>query len=214
MPKIKICGLTNYKDALDAVNLGADFIGFNLIKDSPKKISLKSVADIISKTPPFISTVGIFDAMDTDLTLSNVKKCGFKYIQFNGNETPEICQAARSNLEVKVIKSFSIKKDIDGTYPELSQIDSFIGSIDYLILDISYLDGDIMKLDFEAASQIKNLEIPYFITVKTNIDDISEIIEKTSAFGIEADTILDRLPTRKDHDKLIKFIKTAKSIKF
>ena len=41
MAKVKICGLANYNDALDATNLGADFLGFHFIKESPKKVSEK-----------------------------------------------------------------------------------------------------------------------------------------------------------------------------
>ena len=35
MIKVMIAGITNYEDALSATNLGADFIGFDLIKESP-----------------------------------------------------------------------------------------------------------------------------------------------------------------------------------
>ena len=47
MAKVKICGLANYNDALDATNLGADFLGFHFIKESPKKVSEKLVIDIV-----------------------------------------------------------------------------------------------------------------------------------------------------------------------
>ncbi|MDR3112886.1 MAG: hypothetical protein LBU09_00740, partial [Endomicrobium sp.] len=60
MAKVKISGITNYDDALNATNLGADFLGFCFIKDCAAKISDKLASDIISKLPPFVSAVGVF----------------------------------------------------------------------------------------------------------------------------------------------------------
>ena len=60
MAKVKISELTNYNDALNATNLGADFLSFSFIKESPKKVSEKLFLDITSKLPPFINCVAVF----------------------------------------------------------------------------------------------------------------------------------------------------------
>ena len=54
MLKVKICGITNYDDALSATNLGADYLGFQLMKDSPKKVSDKMLQEVNEKLPPFV----------------------------------------------------------------------------------------------------------------------------------------------------------------
>ena len=46
MTKIKICGITNEKDALWAASAGVDFIGLNFYKTSPRKISLNMAKSI------------------------------------------------------------------------------------------------------------------------------------------------------------------------
>ena len=60
MLKVKICGITNYDDALHATNLGADNLGFQLIKDSHKKVSDKMLKEVNEKIPPFVLAVVIF----------------------------------------------------------------------------------------------------------------------------------------------------------
>ncbi len=51
MTLVKICGLTNYKDAMDAINLGADFIGLNFYTKVPRYIRLKEARKIAENTP-------------------------------------------------------------------------------------------------------------------------------------------------------------------
>ena len=109
MAKVKISGIASYDDALDATNLGADYIAFSFVKDSPKKVSDKMAKDIILRLPPFVLPVVIF-ANEEQKTISKiVKKCSLKNIQFDGDEAPEFCNAAREALGVKVFKSFKCR---------------------------------------------------------------------------------------------------------
>jgi phosphoribosylanthranilate isomerase len=58
--KVKICGLTNLEDALMAVDMGADMLGFNFYPQSPRYIGIAEALGILNKVPTFVDTVGIF----------------------------------------------------------------------------------------------------------------------------------------------------------
>lgn len=91
--RIKFCGITRESDALDAVALGADALGFVLHPPSPRYVAPAAARAIVAKLPPFVSAVGLF----VDLPLSEVRaivaEARFDLAQFHGEETADYCRA-------------------------------------------------------------------------------------------------------------------------
>lgn len=209
MLKVKICGITNYDDALNATNLGADYLGFQLIKDSPKKVSDKMLKEVNEKLPPFVLAVGIFVDQDSKSIAKVVKKTGIKAVQLNGNETPEFCKALAVSLSIKVFKYMKFTSISD-----IIKLQPYIGNVDYFVLDISTKDEQGNPIvAVEALSGLEQLSVPYFITGNISSENVSEVTEKSKPYGVEADTSIERLQRRKDFNKMADFIKNAHSLR-
>ena len=76
MTKIKICGITNLTDALDAIDAGANALGFVFYEKSNRYINPLEAYKIVQKLPPFIQTVGLFvneNANDIDKIMKQSK---------------------------------------------------------------------------------------------------------------------------------------------
>lgn len=105
MVRVKICGITNLKDALMAVEAGADALGFVLFQGSQRYISPADTAAIISSLPPFVQTVGLFVNEDLALVNQIADQCRLDLVQLHGEESPEYCAAVNR----RVIKAFRVK---------------------------------------------------------------------------------------------------------
>ena len=81
--EVKVCGITNERDALNSLQAGADYLGFILYPKSPRHISLEHVKQI-SESLKDISCKKV--AVDVAPRLEDValmQKADFQYYQFH-----------------------------------------------------------------------------------------------------------------------------------
>jgi len=83
---VKICGITSEDDALLAVALGADALGF-VFAPSPRQVTASRVYDITRRLPPEILTVGVFRDELPDRVVDITQRAGLKAAQLHGRES-------------------------------------------------------------------------------------------------------------------------------
>lgn len=91
--RIKICGLTREQDIDDAVEAGADAIGFVLYDKSPRFVDVKRAAALARRLPAFVMPVGLFVNASAELIAEATVAMPQLLLQFHGDETPAACEA-------------------------------------------------------------------------------------------------------------------------
>jgi phosphoribosylanthranilate isomerase len=92
--RIKICGLTREADVDEAIEAGADALGFVLYPKSPRAVTLARAAELVARLPPFVTPVLLMvNASPHELRLAT-EALPQALLQFHGDETPEQCAAA------------------------------------------------------------------------------------------------------------------------
>lgn len=92
--RIKICGLTREADVDDAIDAGADALGFVLYPKSPRAVALDRAAALAQRLPPFVTPVLLFvNASPTEVQRA-VERLPQALLQFHGDESPAQCLAA------------------------------------------------------------------------------------------------------------------------
>jgi phosphoribosylanthranilate isomerase len=108
--KVKICGITNWTDARRAAEAGADFLGFNFYRRSPRYIRPASARRIVGRLPRRrkLRTVGVFVNESEEKMLRIARSVGLDYLQLHGDESPQT--VARLSPLLPVIKAVRVPK--------------------------------------------------------------------------------------------------------
>jgi len=66
MTLVKICGLTRAEDVDQAVEAGADLVGFVCVADSPRGVTLERAVELARRAPDGVRTVAVFAGPEPD----------------------------------------------------------------------------------------------------------------------------------------------------
>ena len=102
--QIKICGVTNIRDAIACIELGASMIGLNFYRQSPRYIEPKAARRIVEAIPRSVQAVGVFVDSTADEVRSIANAAGIRSVQVHGDFSPETCR--KLAREFRVIRAF------------------------------------------------------------------------------------------------------------
>lgn len=204
--KIKVCGITNLGDAEKALELGADFLGFNFYPPSPRCIATAKAREIIERLPVGAFNVALFVNEPKARVNEVLDGCrlpggrqGYRGLQFHGEESGAYCQG----WDVTVIKAFRIQ--------ERSSLDALLGfPADYYLLDSfsAGYGGSGQMFPWEWLEGIDSAKI--LLSGGLRVENVAEAIRRIKPYGVDVCSGVEARPGVKDHGKLKEFIDAAK----
>jgi phosphoribosylanthranilate isomerase len=203
MVKVKICGITSLEDAMNAVESGADALGFVFYEKSSRAINPLSAADIISKLPPFIQTVGLFVNEEVEKINWTADYCGLDLVQLHGDETPEDC------LEVnrRVIKAFRVQNIVSIEPLKKYQVSGYL--LDAWSPDAYGGTGKTFNWEMAAAAgQYGRIVLAGGLTS----DNVAEAILAVRPYAVDVSSGVESVPGKKDREKVREFIRRVKGL--
>jgi indole-3-glycerol phosphate synthase / phosphoribosylanthranilate isomerase len=192
-PKVKICGITNLEDAKKAINNGADFLGFNFYKESPRHISPDKAKQIIETLPNTIAAVGIFVNEREDVVKDIITKTGIDFLQFHGNEGSEYCE----EFTLPVIKAFAVQD----TKPDTSGYNVFAFLFDSFNLNMYGGTGEVYDY-----SLLDNFKRKIFLAGGLNKNNVLPAIKLLDPYCVDVCSSIESKPGIKDETKLKQFM--------
>ena len=202
MVEVKICGITNIKDAREAVECGAWALGFNFYKKSPRYIVPVKAKKIIDQLPRNIVTVGVFVNEQESLIKRIEEYCHLQMLQFHGEETPQFCLRFP---EHKIIKAFRIRPEFDvGTVSYYKT--------DYILFDAFKKDiygGSGQVFDWDLVRDNKKIQVPVILSGGLNPANVAQAIKEVKPFAVDVASGVEKMPGKKDFKLLKEFFKAV-----
>jgi phosphoribosylanthranilate isomerase len=199
--RIKICGLTRPDDALAAVRLGADALGFIFVQESPRRVEPEEVAEITRRLPPLVMRVGVFKDQDPEWIRGVVDQCGLHIVQLHGQESPAYCES----LGLEFIKAFRIKDEGSlkplGAYHPLASRKAFL--LDTFVPGKA--GGTGKTFDWQLA-QMASEFAPIILSGGINPENVGEAITQVRPFAVDVSSGIEKAPGEKDPGRMAAFI--------
>jgi len=197
---IKICGITNLEDGLNAASLGVDALGF-IFAASPRRIEPELAKKIIQALPQALMKVGVFVNEDQEEVQRIIEYCGLNGLQFHGEESPEFCR----KFPYPVFKAIRIKdleslKDMEKYHDVSILLDTYSrgqagGTGNPFPWEIALLAKE--KRDLILSGGLSPL-------------NVREAIKKVRPRGVDVSSGVEWFPGKKDLSKMVEFVKEVK----
>lgn len=195
---VKICGVTSEEDALLAVAMGADAVGF-VFAPSSRQVAVGAVAQITRRLPSQVLAVGVFKDAHPARVVEVVRRAGLRAAQLHGTVSPEACAEVAAQVPF-VIRAFPAGD------PSLRHLEAFPAHA--VLLDAAE-PGSGKVFDWRLAEGFpasRRLLLAGGLTPA----NVAEAIRQVRPWGVDVSSGVEVAPGRKDPSKVRAFVQAAR----
>ena len=216
MIRIKICGITTLADAQAAIEAGADMLGFNFFRPSPRFIEPQAAREIIARLrtemdagPRPVTIVGVFVNEPSPESLVHVAgETGIDAAQLHGDESVEFCRRLKGLLpELTLIKALHAG---DGFEPhEAARYD-----VDAIMLDAFHSElrgGTGRVFDWTLGRRTRDLVPRLFLAGGLSPENVAKAIAEVQPYAVDACSSIESSPGVKDAERMKAFVRAVRS---
>ncbi|MHB1598363.1 MAG: phosphoribosylanthranilate isomerase [Acidimicrobiales bacterium] len=195
---VKICGITTEEDALLAVAMGADAVGF-VFAPSPRQVAVGKVAEIVRRLPAEIVTVGVFrDALPARV-VEVVLAAGLGAAQLHGSESPEECAEVAEHVPM-------VLKAVAAQDPGLAAASRY--KVTAILVDAPS-PGSGRVFDWRLAEHVPGVR-RLVLAGGLTPGNVGEAIRRVRPWGVDVSSGVESSPGHKDPSKVRAFVQAAR----
>jgi phosphoribosylanthranilate isomerase len=194
---VKICGTTSEEDALLAVAMGADALGF-IFAPSPRQVHPALVRDIVKRLPSDVLPMGVFRDETPERVVEIVLGTGLRGAQLHGRETPEQARFIRERVPF-VVQAFAAGNAAVSRGADYG--------VDAIMVD-SPRPGSGQVFDWTLAEAPDGCRL--ILAGGLTPQNVADAIAQVRPWGVDVVTGVEASPGHKDARKLRAFIAAAR----
>lgn len=209
----KICGITNIDDARAALDAGADMLGFNFYRRSPRFVepaAAREIIDLVRANNRPVKLVGVFVNESIKQVVRIATETKLDGVQLHGDEPAEFCAELKNGpLKSFVIKVISSEKTI-----ELSQFEDY--AVDAFMVDAydpKLRGGTGRSADWTMARDAAQKLPRVFLAGGLSPENVAAAIAAVRPYAVDACSALEVTPGKKDHARMRQFVAAVRASK-
>ena len=205
MTKIKICGIKTLKDAIAAMDAGANFIGFNFYPKSPRYVEVGMVRNIMSvvRQNGRAKSVGVFVNASVAEIVATMETLGLNLAQLHGDETSEML----NQLNGKAFKAFRGVADVETDKRMIAD------SAPAFLVDASVkgvYGGSGVTADWDGAAELAK-KYPLLLAGGLTPENVAEAVGRVKPWGVDVASGVESESGKKHAGKMIEFVKAVRA---
>ncbi len=201
--RVKICGITQRQDAVDAIEAGADAIGLVFYAPSPRAVRIAQAKKIVASLPPFVTVVGLFVDADAAVVNDTIAQVGLDCLQFHGNENPIYCE----QFSLPYFKAIRMQDGQDIQVEALKHKAAVAILLDSYQADTPGGTGETFDWD-----KIPALEQPLILAGGLNTGNIKQAIEMVQPYAVDVSGGVEASKGIKSLEKITAFMNEVKHV--
>lgn len=197
--KIKVCGITSYRDASMALSLGVDALGFNFYSRSPRYVAPAAARRIVNRLPPFVTKVAVYvNSGDPAEVERWARHAGMDALQLHGDETPEYC---RLLAHWRLLKAIRIGEGFQPEDLQKYRVSAFLLDT----RDPKQYGGTGKPFDWKVAAALRT-KLPIVLAGGLSPENVADAVRVVRPYAVDVCSGVEISPGRKDRRKLAAFI--------
>lgn len=202
--KVKICGITNYQDAMMCCEMGADAVGFVFYPNSPRYIPFGIAEKIIAKLPPFVAKVGVF-VNPKRTEIKHGIEAGITVLQLHGDEEPDDYEFLKGTPLIKVFRISGEPKESVLKRWRIANAFLFEGRSERGYGGVgAHINVNWLK------RTVKNWNV--IVAGGLTPANVRAVVKALKPYGVDVSSGVEKSPGIKDKKLVKEFIKNAKEL--
>lgn len=218
MTKVKICGIKTYEDAMAAASAGADMIGMNFYKKSPRYLSPEDAVILASRLRAEMGAqmpilVGLFVNEIVGRISITMDQVGFSAVQLSGDESVELLRELHGTA-YKAIRPRTAAEALDDVQyfapgePKNERLPSLLVDAYHPTL----YGGSGRQTSIEVALVVKEKTARLMLAGGLTPENVGEVVQAVQPWAVDvaSGVEIEGQPGKKDAGKMRAFVQAAK----
>ncbi len=200
---VKICGVTNIRDAYACAEAGVDAVGLNFYSKSKRFISFDEAASIVREVSAYVNTVAVM----VQPTLEDIARA-LEATEVDAVQVYEPEFDVRG-FDFKKLLYYSVRVKDAAEIEVASKLGADLIFLDAYLKDQFGGTGRLSNWDEIVKSGV-DLSSRFVLSGGLTPENVCEAIGTVKPYGVDTASGVEESPRKKDHEKIRRFVSNAK----